>query len=47
MDEFPTTYGLGSASGELENMSVFLGTYFGEGSSMEGLWNTDFDGSSM
>ncbi|KAH7364088.1 fungal-specific transcription factor domain-containing protein [Rhexocercosporidium sp. MPI-PUGE-AT-0058] len=41
---FPTSYGLGAGNGDLESMSAFLGSCFGENSMMGGIWNTEFQG---
>lgn len=40
--EFPEYYGLGAGNGDLESMSAFLGSCFGEGSMMGGIWNTGY-----
>ncbi|KAL5321049.1 hypothetical protein ACEPPN_011859 [Leptodophora sp. 'Broadleaf-Isolate-01'] len=41
---FPPSYGLGAGNGDLESMSAFLGSCFGENSMMGGIWNTGFQG---
>lgn len=42
--DFPNYYGLGAGNGDLESMSAFLGSCFGEGSMMGGIWNTGYQG---
>ncbi|KAK0119300.1 hypothetical protein ONS95_008147 [Cadophora gregata] len=42
--DFPDYYRLGAGHEDLESMSAFLGSCFGEGSAMGGIWTTGYQG---